>query len=171
MNRKLENFFLLNARYHYELRKVLAEDFKSLNGELPIKGGWGYNIDDAIIIDKNDEVVDKESLFDGVGIEYIIVEKRLYEELIIFRSNEDKFCDISWKLLKQSILTHDGKNYDHLIFEGTCFADEDFNTLKNELIENKNKAGFNMNEHLEKREMLQYHFKTEYYFDITSFYA
>jgi hypothetical protein len=41
--------------------------------EMPIKGGWGYTKEDAIIIDKNDPVVPKELPFDGIGLEYEIV--------------------------------------------------------------------------------------------------
>jgi hypothetical protein len=57
-------------------RKILADDFKSLGGELPIHGGWGYTKTDACIIDKNDPSVDPDFPFDGVGLEYIFVEKR-----------------------------------------------------------------------------------------------
>lgn len=39
MSRILENIILLNAGKQFNLRQVLAEDYKSLNGELPIKGG------------------------------------------------------------------------------------------------------------------------------------
>ncbi len=150
MNRNLENFKLLNAEKEFNLRKILAEDFKSLNGELPIKGGWGYNIEDAIIIDKFDETVDKAIPFDGIALEYLIVEKRIYEELIIFRKKREKFCHIEWKPSKQSLLHREGKNYDHLIIEGTCFIDKDFEMLKREYEENISNPDFNLDEHKEK---------------------
>ena len=57
-------------------REILAADFKSLGGELPIHGGWGYSREDAVVVDKDDPVVSKGIPFDGVGIEYIFVEKR-----------------------------------------------------------------------------------------------
>ena len=65
-------------------REILAADFRSM-GEIPIRGGWGYTIDDPVIIDKNDPIVLRGMPFDGVGLEYVFVEKRIYEELIIFR--------------------------------------------------------------------------------------
>ncbi|MDR0881582.1 MAG: hypothetical protein LBP55_03450 [Candidatus Adiutrix sp.] len=34
-------------------REILAEDFKSLNGGIPINGGWGYTMDEACIIEKD----------------------------------------------------------------------------------------------------------------------
>ena len=34
---------------------------KSPGPDLPIRGGWGYNREDACIIDKNDPIIDPES--------------------------------------------------------------------------------------------------------------
>ena len=61
-------------------RQIILEDFKI---DLPISGYWGYNLESACVIDKNDPAVSKGMPFDGIGIEYIFVEKRIYEEMII----------------------------------------------------------------------------------------
>ena len=45
-------------------RKIISEDFPSV-GDMPIMGGWGYSIDDAVIINKNDPTVEKGMPFDG----------------------------------------------------------------------------------------------------------
>ena len=79
-------------------RQIIFEDYKSLDGELPIAGGWGYTQADAAIIDKNDPVVIEGLPFDGVGIEYIFVEKRIYEELIIFKLLGEPYAGIRWHL-------------------------------------------------------------------------
>lgn len=63
-------------------RQIILEDFQI---DLPISGGWGYDIQSACVIDKYDPTVNKEMPFDGISIEYIFVEKRIYEEMIIFR--------------------------------------------------------------------------------------
>lgn len=63
---------------------MLGEHFKSIS-ELPIWGGWGYTREDAVIIDRDDPIVSPDRPFDGVGIEHVFVEKRIYEELIIFQ--------------------------------------------------------------------------------------
>jgi hypothetical protein len=91
-------------------RQIISEDYKSLNGELPLGGGWGYTKDDAVIIDKNDPVVPEGLPFDGVGIEYIFVEKRIYEELIIFRLLGEPYAGIVWKQLEQNLESHDGRH-------------------------------------------------------------
>ena len=54
-------------------REVMREVFSYL-GELSIKGGWGYTKEDAVIIDKNDPVVEPGTLFNGVALEYIFIE-------------------------------------------------------------------------------------------------
>jgi hypothetical protein len=47
---------------------------------------------------KNDSLVDQSLPFDGVGLEYIFIEKRIYEEVIVFCSDGEKFFGIQWKL-------------------------------------------------------------------------
>ncbi len=138
---------------------------------MPIRGGWGHDLEDAIIIDKYNDTVDKANPVDGIALEYLIVEKRIYGELIIFRKKGEQFCHIEWKPSKQSVLNREGKSYDHLIIKGTCFSEEDFEMLKRDYEENISNPDFNLDEHNEKRQSLQYHFETEYYFDITSFYS
>lgn len=113
-------------------REILAADFKSLGAELHTRGGWGYTREDAVIIDKNDQVVPKGMPFDGVGHEYVFVEKRIYEELIIFRPKDDCFSGIEWKLLEQNLVSHDARSYDILNFEVTGIPDKDWQKLKRE---------------------------------------
>lgn len=169
MATELKNINLTPHVQHLPLRQVLFGDFKSLGGELPIKGGWGYSIEDSIIIDKKDCTVSEILPFDGVGIEYIIVEKRIYEELIIFRGTGDKHSGIKWKLEKQKTLQIEGRIYDHLTFEVTCFRDDDFEWLKQDVQLNSSNPNFSV-DHSKKREEFQCYYTTEYFFDITSFY-
>ena len=153
-------------------RQIISDHFKSLKGELPIYGGWGYTKEEAVVIDKNDSTVTPGMPFDGVGIQYIFVEKRIYEELIIFRSKNDKYAGIRWNLVKQSVISDDGKDYDHLIFNVTAFKDSDWDELKNEWESNN---GFYNNPekqkiHEQKRDSKMIKYTTDYWFDITSFY-
>ena len=81
-------------------RVVLAVDFPSLQGGLPVQGGWGYAMEDACVFDKADPLVDPGLPFDFVGMEYIFVQKRTYEEMIICRPEGQKFSGIDWELLE-----------------------------------------------------------------------
>jgi hypothetical protein len=154
-------------------RKVLAEHFKSLGGELPISGGWGYTKKDACIIDKTDPVVDPTIPFNGVGLEYIFVEKRIYEEMIIFRPVGEKFSGIDWKLLKQQLIHDGGRAFDNLVFEINAFKDNDWNELKAKFEGPKGygSSNFDSDAHEKKRQEKIIRFTREFWFDVTSFYG
>ena len=112
-------------------RDILRSDFRSL-GELPIRGGWGYALEDAVIIEKHDPVVRKGIPFDGLGLERVFVEKRIFEELIIFRPEDDRCSGIEWGLLEQRLTHHNGRQYDVLTFEVTALPDKVWEELKAE---------------------------------------
>lgn len=154
-------------------REILAEHFKSLRGGLPIRGGWGYTQSDACIIEKDDPLVDSALPFDGVSVEYIFVEKRIYEEMIIFRPDGEKFSGIDWNLKEQRILNEDGRYFDLLIFEITAYPDDDWEELKSEFEgpQGFGTSNFNEEAHEKKRLEKMVCFKREFWFDITSFYA
>ena len=154
-------------------RDILAADFKSLEGELPIGGGWGYSQEDAVIIDKNDPVVPSGMPFDGVEIEYVFVEKRIYEELIIFGPKQERFAGIKCNLLKQRLTEHKGKSYDVLSCEVTALPIKDWEELKAEWHGpgGYGSPGFDADAHLEKAEARKVRYVTDYWFDITSFFG
>jgi len=88
-----------------------------------------------------------------VSVEYVFVEKRIYEEMIIFRPEGEKFSGIKWNLLEQSMLYDDGRVFDRLIFEITAFPDNAWEELKAEF-EGPQGYGpdFDAEEHQRKRQ-------------------
>ena len=167
MSNKISPIYIETSK---SLRETLKEHFKSIN-ELPIKGGWGYNKNDSIVIDKNDIVVNSELPFNGIGIEHVILEYRLYEELIIFRATNKKFAGIRWKVKKQSLIGGSNRKYDHIVVEASAHKKEEFEHLKLDYENGRNDHNFNMAEHMRKHEALKYFYESEYWFDITSFYG
>ncbi|MCL4556536.1 MAG: hypothetical protein M1572_06590 [Gammaproteobacteria bacterium] len=154
-------------------RIVLAQMFKSLNGELPIHGGWGYSQQDACIIDQDDPAASNQLVFDGLAIENVFVEKRIYLEFIVARPENQKFSGIEWKKKFQQLIQDDDRYYDHLTYHVSAFSDADFAELKAEFEgpEGISHPNFDMAAHeLKRREKMQ-HFEREYWFDITSFYG
>jgi len=153
-------------------RDILAADFKSI-GTLPIRGGWGYTLEDAVIIDKNDPIVPEGAPFDGVGLEYIFVGKRIYEELIIFRPKDTRYSGIQWKRTMQRLTHKDNKSFDVLTFEVTALPDKYWEELEAEWEASTGfrAAGFDIEAHKKKRDALTIRYVTEYWFDITSFYT
>lgn len=150
-------------------RQIIREDFKI---DLPITGGWGYDFESACVIDKNDSTVSKVIPFDGVGIEYVFVEKRIYEEMIIFREPHEKFSGIRWDLAKQELFFEDEKPYDKLVFNIVGFTDKVWDEIATRFEKLKNNGRLDLLPELDAyRESKSYKFVREYYFDITSFYG
>jgi hypothetical protein len=160
----------LNIKTKEPPRFVIKELYKI---DLPIKGGWGYSINDACIIDKTDKSVIQGPPFDGVSVEYVFIEKRNYAELInthyskeVYRKTDKYYAHIECKLIKQRCFSEDGKRYDHLEFEIECVPKEIFDKLS-ELAKDPDKLDEVWKIH-EKEKLI---FEREYFFDITSFYG
>ena len=151
-------------------REILKSRFTSID-ELPIDGGWGYSMNDAVIIDKNDPIVDKVLPFNGVGIEYIFARYRTYLELITQRNEEDRFSGIDLELNFQETLNDNGKQYDRLVMDITAFRDQDFDELKQDWENNFHKQDFDSEAHEKKREEKLVHIQREFWFEISSFYG
>jgi hypothetical protein len=153
-------------------RQILAEDFRSI-GELPIRGGWGYTQADACIIDKNDPIVNPVLPFDGVAIEYVFVEKRIYEELIVFRPEGQKHSGIRWKCLEAKIASEGDRVFDNLTFEVTAFRDSDWDSLRAEWEgpDGHENSAFDVAAHEARRQEKLLRLTREFWFDITSFYG
>lgn len=153
-------------------RFILETDFASLRGNLPIRGGWGYSKEDACVIDKDDPTVDPSIPFDGVGLEYIFVQYRTYEEMIVTRNDDERFSGIGFNLIKQSLLQDEGRTYDKIDFEITAFTDADWEELREEY-QGPNGHGspnFDLEMHEKKRSEKMIKIESECWFDITSFY-
>ena len=148
-------------------RRIIFEDFKI---DLPISGGWGYDFNTACVIEKNDPSVVQGVPFDWMSIEYAFIEKRIYEEMIIFRNVKEKFAGIRWNLINQELIHNNNKNYDVLVFNVEGFQDHIFDGLlaRFEEIEKNNRQEL-MTELDAYRESKIYRFKREFYFDITCF--
>lgn len=150
-------------------REIIFEDFKI---DLPITGGWGYDFETACVIDKNDSTVSKAIPFNGVSVEYVFVEKRIYEEMIIFREAGDKYSGIRWDLGKQELLFKDDKAFDKLIFNVIGFSDEVWDELTGRFEQLKTSGKLHLLPELDAyRESKACRFTREFYFDITSFYG
>jgi len=153
-------------------REILAAHFKSLRGALPIRGGWGYSQADACIIDKNDPIVDPSLPFDGVSLEYVFVEKRIYEEMIIFRPEGEKYSGIKWNLEEKNLIPDAGRYFDRLVFEITAYQDDDWEELRSEFEgpQGYGHPDFDLEAHEKKCQEKVVRLTREYWFDITSFY-
>jgi hypothetical protein len=150
-------------------RQIIFEDFKI---DLPISGGWGYDIETACVIDKNDPTVIKGLPFDGTSFEYVFVEKRIYEEMIIFRSAHEKYAGIRWNQLLQQTKFVNNKYFDVLKYSVEGFEDSIWEELVTRFQEIQKIGKSELMAELDAyRESKTYRFVKEFYFDITSFYG
>jgi hypothetical protein len=90
------------------LRQALSEDFPQDCANLPIAGGWGYTQREAIIFVRRQ--FPRPSAPSFAGLEYHIAQKIIYEELIIFRKQEDRFSGIDVQQKSQEPITEDGRD-------------------------------------------------------------
>lgn len=111
--------------------------------------------------------------FDGIGIEYVFVEKRIYEEMIIFRPEGEKFSGISWELQQQRLFHEGERIFAKLVFEITAYPDKNWEELKAEF-EGPQGYGhpeFDSEAHERKRQEKMVRFTRDFWFDITSYYG
>lgn len=104
---------------------------------------------------------------------YVFVEKRIYEEMIIFRLDGEKFSGLRWNLMEQSLLQEAGRYFDKLVFEITALPENDWEELKAEFEgpQGHGPPGFDEVVHERKRQEKVLRFTREFWFDITSFYG
>ena len=145
----------------------------SIDLDLPISGGWGYGIEDCVIIDRADPTVDQSLQFNGTSIEYAFIEKRIYAELIVFQQRGNQFSGISWDLTTQMVQEIENRKFDVLNFRVSALPDRDWEFLKADWERNNsyldNEEGKEL--HLKEREQRTCFYDTQYCFDITSFYG
>ena len=139
--------------------------------ELPISGGWGYSKDDACIINRADPIVDQDVPFNGVAIENIFIEKRIYEEMVTCRPEGEKFSGIEWSMLKQESIDDGAVKFDKLTVEIRAFPEKDWAVLKAEYEgpDGVSNPAFNHQAHESKRQSKLFFVTREFWFDITGF--
>jgi hypothetical protein len=150
------------------LYQVLMEDFPKDCSDLPISGGWGYSQSDAIILVRS-KFPSSAAARNFVSLEYHIVEKIVYEELIIFQEKGNGFSGIRFHLDWQALLGEERK-FDRLDFRISCWSDQHWEWLKENWEQNGfgESIGFDREAHLARREASKIEYTRQFWFDITS---
>src|ERR1041385_6742603 len=92
------------------LRQVLAQDFPEDCANLPISGGWGYSLPEAIRFVRSD--FDDGMPVNFVPLEYRVAHKIIREELVVSRTRYSQFSGIDMTLSTQLQSVSDGRQYD-----------------------------------------------------------
>ena len=166
----MERIHVKQINTQTSLREVCAS-YTAPKEEMPIKGGWGYTKEDAIIIDKNDPVVPKELPFDGVGLEYVVVEKRIDLEFTLLQDEKDMYKGAHWELDKQEMMQDQDRIFDKITVKITALPFEAWWGRRMEWKENGRKPDFDKEWFMARTlELTQYCYR-EFWFDISSFYG
>lgn len=144
------------------------EDFSRDCLNLPITGGWGYAKADAIVFVRN-EFSPPQAARDFVPLEYHIIQKIIYEELIIFRPKDFKFSGIDMTRDAQRTIQDGNRKYDVLECTVTCWSDWHWEQLKQEWTDNDfgEHPRFSKEAHAAKRTASQVSYERQFWFDIT----
>jgi hypothetical protein len=149
------------------LSQALSEDFPRECTGLPISGGWGYSQPDAIrfVRDRFPPI----GPLDFVSLEYLIAQKIIYEELIIFHPREAGYSRIKMALDDQQLIGDGNKHYDRLDVAVSCWSAAHWNALKAEWEGNDfgRRPGFDVAAHEAKRAQAEINYTRPLWFDIT----
>ena len=157
----------------WEPQVLLSRKYRS-QPALPIRGGWGYSKEDAVVIDTLHPAAANFRPFNGVEIEHLFIQLRLWEELIGIRPPGRQHSGCKFKLIKQSLVDGaNGKMYDFMECDITALPLDDWETLKAEW-EGPNgfrSPDFDEADHMRRREAATVRYAGEYWFEISSFFG
>jgi hypothetical protein len=159
--------FITPVRAVETFREVLSHDFPRECSNLPISGGWGYMQNDAIKFVR--DLFPASRPVDFVSLEYLIAQKLIYEELIVFQPRGRKFSGIDIQRSAQALIEDRGITYDRLEFTVSCWSEWHWDQLKKEWEDNDfgKHPNFDQTLHAAKRDASQLKYDRELWFDIT----
>ena len=165
-----ENPFRLPDDYPLP-RTILQQHFPRTANQCNFSGGWGYDVEHATIVKEFDPEINPDEKFDGVSLEYAFIDKRIREELIFNRPEGERFEELEYNTIQQSLHRIDGIPYDYLLVEVTAYPEREWNELKADWESHDcykdDPEGRKRN--LERKEACKITYQAEYYFNISDF--
>lgn len=99
-----------------------------------IKGGWGYEIENATVVLEFDPEINPDHRFSGVSIENVFIQKRIWEELTFARPEGERYCGIRESKVRQSLhMDSAGTQYNWILVEVTAFREQDWGGVQSGL--------------------------------------
>jgi len=151
-------------------RRRIAE--LTADTELPIRGGWGYTREDAVIIDRQDRVVSKCMPFDGLAVERAFIEGRIYQDLWEPLEVCGPLLRTTHALQMQGLQMAGDKVYDVISHDVWFYSLDDWNAVLKERRALMEQGVFHDQaaEFWRQKDLLRYHYVAEYVFEISSFF-
>ena len=153
-------------------REILREHFPRTANQCNFSGGWGYDAEHATIVKEFDPEINPDEKFDGVSLEYAFIDKRIREELIFSRPEDERFEELEYNTIQQSLHRIDGVHYDHILVEVTAFPEREWNKLKDdwEAHDGYKDDPDGRKRNLDCKEKCKITYQTEFWFNISDFY-
>lgn len=153
-------------------REILQQHFPRTANQCNFSGGWGYDAEHATVVKEFDSEINPDEKFDGVSLEYAFIDKRIREELIFSRSEGERYEELNYNTIQQSLHRINGVPYDHILVEVTAYPEREWNELKNDWESHDcykdDPDGRKRN--LDRKEACKITYQTEYYFNISDFF-
>ena len=152
-------------------REILQQHFPRTARQCNFSGGWGYDVEHATIVKEFDPEINPDEKFDGVSLEYAFIDKRIREELIFCRAEGERYEELEYNTIQQSLHRIDGVPYDHILVEVTAYPGREWNELKADWESHDcykdDPEGREAN--LARKEACKITYQTEYWFNISDF--
>ncbi|MCQ2380322.1 MAG: hypothetical protein MJ025_05310 [Victivallaceae bacterium] len=166
----VENRFRIPSGYPAP-RQVLLEHFEKTRHQLPIEGGWGYSLDDAVVIKTEDPDINPGKPFFGIAVENVFIHYRIREELEY--ASKEKYHCVNWTKTGQRLVFSDGRPYDVISYVVEAMPQDKWDELCNDY--DAHNGYRNDPDGLarldEKRKALTERFEEEAYMDISTWFG
>ena len=153
-------------------RVILQQHFPRTANQCNFSGGWGYDAEHAVIVKEFDPEINPNEKFDGVSLEYAFIDKRIREELIFSRPEEERFEEVASTTIEQKLLDINGVPHDYILVEVTAYPEKEWNELKADWEKHDcykdDPEGREAN--LASKETCRITYQAEYYFNISDFF-
>lgn len=153
-------------------REILQQHFPRTANQCNFSGGWGYDAEHATVVKEFDSEINPDEKFDGVSLEYAFIDKRIREELMFSRPEGERYEELNYNTIQQSLHRINGVPYDHILVEVTAYPEREWNELKNDWESHDcykdDPDGRKRN--LDRKEACKITYQTEYYFNISDFF-
>ena len=152
-------------------RTILQQHFPRTANQCNFSGGWGYDVEHAVIVKEFDPEINPDKKFDGVSLEYAFIDKRIREELIFNRPEGQRFEELDYNTIDHSLHRIDGVPYDYIKVEVTAYSEKEWNELKSDWESHdcykNDPEGRKRN--LDRKEACKVTYQAEYWFNISDF--
>ena len=136
-----------------DIQEVIKSAF---DVELDVAGGWGYSVEDAIIIDKNSE--------NKKQIEHTLCSMRSHLELSLTREQSQRYGGINVNELSREMLNIHDKKYDKVTYRIDAMLESNYSKFINEYKQGYGKEEFDLEKHFSERKNATEHMSVEIFY-------